>query len=128
MEELKLLLEMVAKLPNLAIWVIVAIYAYKTIIVGSIYATIRFVIQKWHDAYVTNKTKKETKDAEYLLRELVIKDELAMAALINEIRRIRSCGDKNSSYKSQFVHRSDIDWLASAIDDKISKDYHKKEK
>lgn len=43
MEELRLLVEMVADLPHMALWVIAAFFAYKVIVVGSIYRVIRFI-------------------------------------------------------------------------------------
>lgn len=53
MDALKLLVEMVKDLPDMAIWVIIAFFVYKTIIVGSIYGVIRHVATKIHDAVVT---------------------------------------------------------------------------
>ncbi len=35
MEELKLLIEMVADLPQMALWVLVGFFVYKVVIVGS---------------------------------------------------------------------------------------------
>lgn len=43
MEELRLLVEMVADLPHMALWVVAAFFVYKVIVVGSIYGVIRFV-------------------------------------------------------------------------------------
>ena len=44
MDELKILIGMVADLPQLAIWVLVAFYAYKVVVIGSVYGLLRFVI------------------------------------------------------------------------------------
>ena len=49
MEELKLLIEAVAELPELAIWVVAMYFFFKLAIVGSIYGVIRFFVSKGHD-------------------------------------------------------------------------------
>jgi len=49
MDELKLLIDMVANLPTLAVWVLVGYLAYKVVVVGSIYGVIRLLIIKGHD-------------------------------------------------------------------------------
>lgn len=55
MDELKLLIEMVANLPQLATWVLVGFLIYKVSVVGSIYGVIRLLIIKAHDALVNRK-------------------------------------------------------------------------
>ena len=52
MEELKILVGMVADLPHMALWVIAAFFAYKVIIVGSVFGVIKLGINKAHDALV----------------------------------------------------------------------------
>lgn len=49
MDELKLLIEMVANLPTLAVWVLVGFLCYKISVVGSIYGVIHLAIVKFHD-------------------------------------------------------------------------------
>ena len=49
MEELKLLIEAVAELPELAIWVVAMYFFFKLAIVGSIFGVVRFFILKLHD-------------------------------------------------------------------------------
>lgn len=49
MDELKLLIDMVANLPTLMVWVLVGYLAYKVAVVGSIYGVIRLLIVKGHD-------------------------------------------------------------------------------
>ena len=49
MDELKLLIEMVANLPTLAVWVLVGYLVYKVAVIGSIYGVIRLLIVKAHD-------------------------------------------------------------------------------
>lgn len=49
MEELKELIELIAKLPEMAIYVVVAFWCYKVIVVGSIYGCIKLAIVKFSD-------------------------------------------------------------------------------
>ncbi len=53
MEELKLLIEAVAGLPTITLWVLVGYLVYKLAVIGSIYGVIRFGIEK----FVEWKTK-----------------------------------------------------------------------
>jgi hypothetical protein len=46
MDELKQLVEMVASLPEMALWVCGMFLAYKLSILASVYATIRFVVDR----------------------------------------------------------------------------------
>lgn len=48
MEELKLLIEMVATLPQMALWVLVGFFVYKVVVIGSIYGVLRLLIVKMH--------------------------------------------------------------------------------
>lgn len=45
-------MKLVVDSPNIALWVLVIIYGFKVVIVGSIYGTIRFVVAKLHDGWV----------------------------------------------------------------------------
>lgn len=49
MEELKLLIEAVAELPELAIWAVAMYFFFKLAVVGSIFGVLRFLILKLHD-------------------------------------------------------------------------------
>lgn len=55
MEEIKLLVEAVAKLPNAALWVLLGYLVYKLAVIGSIYGLIRFAIDKAH-SWLTKPT------------------------------------------------------------------------
>ncbi len=48
MEELKQLIELVLQLPATALWILAGYLVYKLAVVGSIYATIRFCVDKVH--------------------------------------------------------------------------------
>ena len=115
MEELKLLVEMVAKLPAMAMWVIVAFFAYKVIVVGSIYGVIRFSVDKLHSWLVTRKV--EYKEIRPMLDGMCIRTETDN--LIAQIRRIRGRG---TNIDSGYVHEQSVEWLREAIDAKIEAD------
>ena len=115
MEELKMLVEMVAKLPALAIWVLVMFWAYKVVVVGSVYGLIRFVVSKAHDYLVQQKTK--SLDVVYKLGPLLITAE--MENFMEQLKRVRG---KGLTIQSDFIHHQSVNWLRDAIDDKIAKD------
>ncbi len=115
MEELKLLIEMVAKLPQLALWVVIAFWIYKVVIIGSIYGVLRLVIIKIHDVLMQRRFRKE--DVVPMINGFTITGE--RDALIAQLHRIRG---RLKTYKSDFIHDSDVEWLRLAIDDKLAKD------
>lgn len=100
MDELKLLIEMVANLPAMAVWVLVGFYAYKVVVIGSIYGVIRLGILKAHDWLVAPKT------TTYKLGGLAINETVALA-LASQLNRL-----SNGAY----IHASDVAKLAAAID------------
>ncbi len=102
MEELKLLIEMVANLPALAVWVLVGYLAYKVAIVGSIYGVIRLGIVKFHD-YLTAPVVTEHK----LIGKTI--DEATNMALQGQLAR---CFSSSTSY----IHMSDVLKLKQALD------------
>jgi hypothetical protein len=128
MEELKLLVEMVASLPTLAVWVVAAFYLYKISIIGSIYGVIRFAISKLHDWSITRKTLPPIVQ-EISLRDMLngicISDEATKNLMMAQIRRI--CG-KNLSIDSDYIHERSVDWLREAINAKEAEDVKKSKK
>lgn len=124
MEELKLLISMVADLPSLAIWVLVAFYAYKVAIIGSIYGVIRFTVEKLHSWLTTPKTDLVAIDA--TLQGMTITGDGSHNALVAQIERVRG---KALSIDSRYIHRCSVEWLRRAIDAQEQKDLEaKKEK
>jgi uncharacterized membrane protein YhiD involved in acid resistance len=119
MDELKLLIEMVAGLPSLAIWVLCGYLVYKIAVVGSIYGLLRFAIEKWHSVLINRRSG----DVKAAIDGIVIAD--SMNALLAQIRRISS---KNKHGKSSYIHDSAVDWLREAIDAKEALDELKKSK
>lgn len=101
MEELKLLIEMVANLPTLAVWVLVGYLAYKVVVVGSIYGMIRLLIVKVHDW--------KTQPTVFKVGAKAI-DEATAEALQAQIARVCS---------TNYYHMSDVQKLREALDAKL---------
>ena len=125
MEELKLLVSMVANLPSMALWVIAFFFIYKVSIIGSIYGVIRLAIQRFYDYGISENaiTKKEIIRQEIhfedLINGIVVSGE---SAKFNFISLLKYFAQNNTLYKGSHIHQSHIDWLKEAIDEKISKD------
>lgn len=101
MDELKLLIEMVAGLPSLAVWVLVGYLAYKVVVVGSIYGVIRLLIVKLHDWLTAPQTYK---------CGTATMNESTAEALSIQVARI--CG-------GSYCHMSDVQKLREALDAKL---------
>jgi hypothetical protein len=115
MDELKLLIEMVAHLPAMALWVLVGFFAYKVVIVGSIYGVIRFVAGRLFDWLQQQKAREvEYKEIRPMLDGMCIKTETDR--LIAQLNRVRG---KGVGIKSDYIHAQSVEWLRDAIDKKI---------
>lgn len=117
MEELKMLVQMVADLPNAALWVIAALFAYKVCVVGSIYGVIRLGIIKLHDWLVTPKQKLVTVEMEGQIRGMTITRHTD--AFIAQLNRLRG---KRTNINSEYVHDCSVEWLREAIDEKEARE------
>ncbi|MNE12135.1 hypothetical protein D3C81_365230 [compost metagenome] len=104
--------------PTLALWVLVIIYGFKVVVVGSVYGTIRFVIDRMHSAYLAPKHERKIIDIEYKLKEMSITNPDAVIAQLERVLR-RLPGKRHLGYE-------DINWLSDAISDKEAKDAAKK--
>lgn len=113
MEELQAIVEMIAKLPQTALWVLIGFWTYKVVVVGSIYGLIRFAIDKLHSWLTT--PKHELIQVRPMLDKITITGDLNN--LIDQLRRLVRKEDRFS-----FIHDSDIQWLKAAIDEKMAKD------
>lgn len=121
MEELRLLVDMVAHLPQMALWVIALFFAYKVCIIGSIYGVIRFCVEKLH--LWAMKPKHELKEIRPMLDGVCISRDGTVDALIAQLYRLRG---KGLGIESEYIHTRSVDWLREAIDDRIAKDAQKK--
>lgn len=120
MQELKLLVEMVANLPSMALWVIAFFFVYKVAIIGSVYGVIRFVAGRMFDWLQAKKTAPfETKEIRPLIDGMCISSDGVSNALIAQIYRLRGRG---LGFTSDYIHRQSVEWLREAIDAKIAED------
>jgi hypothetical protein len=117
MEELKILVGMVADLPQMALWVVALFFTYKVTIVGSIFGVLRLLIIKAHSWLTTPRENivREVKDSD--VDRLTIRD--AYPELINQIERLRGVG--RGQRDSRYIHTQDVEWLRDAITEKIKR-------
>lgn len=101
MEELKILVEMVASLPQMAIWVLVAFWCYKVVVIGSIFGIIRLAIIKTHD---------------WLTKPKVVTHKLGEKTAINDGVIAELNAQVNRLVSTSYIHMSDVDNLRKAID------------
>lgn len=116
MEELKMLIEMVAELPALAIWVLIGYFVYKVFIVGSVFGIIRLFIMKAHH-WLTAPKVREVQLYD-MLDEFTITEHIE--PLVEQVKRIRGI-ETRSGFRKSYIHLSDIVWLREAIDEKLER-------
>lgn len=119
MDELKMLIELVRDLPALAIWLLVAFYGYKVIIVGSIYGVIRFIVERLHSWATTPKERLERVDIQGVINGMVITSGNCHSELVAQLNRVRG---KNLGIQSDYIHTQSVQWLRAAIDAKEAAD------
>lgn len=110
MDELKLLVETVAGLPVLTLWVLGGYLVYKLAILGSLYGTIRYLADKfveWRNAPPLPPAPKEMN-----LHGITINEDVARA-LVAQIMRL--------SGNTAYIHTSDVNKLKNVIDAMLEK-------
>ena len=125
MTEIKdLLIKILEESPQIAIWVLVIIYAYKVVIAGTIYGVIRFTIRKICDTILNYKEEnaailKRQSDAK--VAENTNPNEWAYGKniLINSeaktaLEALLECLRADKSYAGKYLHESDIQILTDA--------------
>lgn len=98
MDELKLLIEAVAGLPTITLWVLVGYLIYKLAVIGSMYGVMRFAIQK----FVEWKTQPKA----FKIGGKAINEEVAFELEV-QISRLAS---------TSYIHASDVIKLKKALD------------
>jgi hypothetical protein len=124
MEELKLLIEMVSKLPAMALWVLVGFWAYKVIVIGSIYGVIRLIVEKAHSYLTTPKHELKTVEARATIDGMVITGNLEH--LLYQLRRLQGTHAPGTS--GPYIHDHGVRFLREALDDKFAKEETKLKK
>lgn len=127
MDELKLLVEMVANLPNMALWVIAFFFIYKVSIIGSIYGVIRLAIQRAYEWGVARKTLPAIQQEINLadkLRGIYITSDETLNLLTIQLQRVRGKNVSRNKIlteqekRESYIHERSVDWLREAIDAK----------
>jgi uncharacterized membrane protein YhiD involved in acid resistance len=113
MEDIKFLIDAVANLPTLAVWVLCGYLVYKVAVVGSVYGVIRFGLGQLFGWLNTRKLTVEHKEIRAMLDGLCIHDQ--PERLIAQLYRLRGKGVR---IETSYIHRQDVDWLREAIDAK----------
>lgn len=109
MEELKILVDMVASLPSMALWVLVGFWAYKIVVIGSIYGTIKFCVGAICKAFEKPPEPiLEMKMDGYFINDCVFQ------AFKQQTVRLITLG-------SNYIHHSDVQELKKVIDDYLAK-------
>lgn len=101
MEELQMLVTMVAGLPTLTVWVLAGYLAYKLAVIGSIYGVIRLAINRYYDY----KAKPVVTTHKLAGRAI---DDDTLAALQIQVGRVGGNGG--------YFHMSDVSKLRRALD------------
>lgn len=114
MDELKLIIEAIAGLPTIMVWVLLGYLVYKLAVIGSIYGLIRFCIEKLHDAY-SHRHETKTVELRATIDAMCITADGSNEALIAQIHRLKG---KATGISSNYIHRSSVEWLREAIDAK----------
>lgn len=113
MEELKLLVEMVAGLPSMVLWVVAFFFVYKVIVIGSVYGVIRFVTQKLYEWGVSERRKE--------IRPML--DGICIHGTVNGVMdQLNRVAGRGTGIGGKYIHNVSVKWLEEAIDDKIEKD------
>ncbi len=121
MNEIKdLIIKILEEAPDLAIWILVILYGYKIVVVGSVYVTIRFCVQRIA-AMIENKRKqpdiKVTRIKEIGIDTCGCDGSLAM--LLNDVRtyKKRHSNLRMSSYTPDYLHQQELNQLLLAWDE-----------
>lgn len=115
MEEIKVIIDAIAGLPQIALWVLIGFWCYKVVVVGSIYGVIRFTVAKLHDAYVNRHVVKHT-DVSVQVNDLIIKGETD--AFMVQLRRLVNMQEQRSKVRTtwNYMHHYGVDILKDALD------------
>lgn len=100
--------------PQLAIWVLVIIYLYKTLVLGSIFGVAKLFIVKCHDAWVSPRKV----DCSAEINGMVI--ESGADTCVEALRLLRQTRDRTT--RLNYLHAADFEWLMQAIKEKAERD------
>lgn len=127
MDELKILVGMIKELPGTALWIVGLYFFYKVVIVGSIYGTIRYGLDRLKDIIQVRNTAKVnsiTESKKETIKDVII-DGLCISSdgtyehIIESLKMVR--GHVNTC-EMTYLHKTDAKWLRLAIQERIEKD------
>ena len=117
MDELKMLIDMVASLPHYVVWVLVGFMAYKLAVIGSIYGLARYVAGELFSWLKARKVEVKEVEVREMLDGMCIGGQAS--SVIAQLRRV--CG-KGLNIDSKYIHGESAAWLRDAIDAKEAAD------
>lgn len=127
--ELKMIIDLLEGMPELAMWALVFFLGYKLVmylaVTGTIYKLASLAIHKIHDMYVKDKPVRPIVEVK---REVVnvIKERKGIRSLaLNEevygemVRLLERVKAREGNSGLTYLHTSDVEWLELAIEAKI---------
>ena len=123
MDELKLLIDAVAGLPTLTLWILIGYLIYKLAVIGSIYGVIRYGIEKFVQWKTTPKNELINKTIQ--VQGISITHDGTFDALMGQLGRITG---KNINIDTKYIHRQSVQWLCDAITEKELRESEEKAK
>lgn len=114
MEELKLIIETVANLPTLTVWVLCGYLLYKIIVIGSIYGVVRLAISKLHDWAVQKQKRGE--DITLTLDGMQFDTVSSKSQLLTQLQRLCFIGRPAEHSSGQVYSEYGVRYLREAID------------
>jgi len=121
MDELKLIIEAIAGLPSIMVWVLCGFLVYKLAVIGSVYGLLRFGIEKAFIAHM-EKRKPGPVEIEVLLDGVQFDEESTKTQLLLQLNRLRFIG-KATEAPSYSIHKNyGVKKLREAIDIMVERD------
>lgn len=117
MEELKLIIETVAHLPTMTLWVLCGYLVYKLAVIGSVFGLIRYGIQCGHD-WLMHRHEVRKVDIYGTIQGMTITADNSHDRLIAQLNRLIG----KRAHSSCYIHAQSVTWLQEAIDEKEAKD------
>lgn len=107
------LLTELAKLSGTALWIgaiaIIGLFVYKIFIVGSIYGVAKFMMQKVHDMFVTERPPRKQTHEWSCMEFGITGSKPHFEMLINEVHEAQGAS-------LTYVHGSDIEYMRKAVE------------
>lgn len=119
-EVIKELGEIVKDLPDLAVWILCGLLFYKVFLIGGAYSLAKFFINKLYTYLVAEKkiVIKENVKVVSLDGKIITNAHDKFMALIEEMRPFHNSRVGAGTYRSDYVHSSDIEFAIEAIREK----------